>query len=547
MDPSPDTERLIASLDAFERKLLPNASLGSNGWSVAPWRTTTGFALFAFDSHDALNLPNLFYELHLFYGDGKSIRGWSLPGMPGVINGFNERLAWGITNIGDTQDLYVEQRSEDGRFRWGDEWYDGNIESTTIQVKGESEPVTVERTVTRNGPLISANPPIALRWTGHDTVDRGMASLLAMNTAQSWGEFEAAINTHAAPTGNITYADVDGRIAFRTIGLIPKRGNGRGLFPQDGSIPENAWQGHIDDTTLPALLDPISGYVAAANARVHSGLPLVSADNAPGYRMRRLHALLGDGELLTIDDMQSMQLDEYNSQAELLLPYMLPFVDGPSAEILRRWSANPSNNADSEGALLWESWYIEIARNVFAEYLDDDLMERVLGDNYLVNHALDRLLIDAADSPWWRGQRAEILQESLELARRKSIEAYGEPAHRWSQAHTVSFQHELHGAVPGLDGWFSRGPLAWGGGNATLARARYRYSRPFNARAGATVRVVAELREPIKIRAVIPGGQSGNPASRHYDDQVQSWLDGELYELTMPKDPVSSVALRAPN
>ena len=230
------------SLDAFEQLLLPNASLGSSGWAVSPSRSASGNALFAFDSHDALNLPNLFYEVHLFYGDGKSIRGWSLPGLPGVINGFNERLAWGMTNIGDTQDLYVETRNPDNprEFLRDGQWREASRQTVSIPIKG-GEPVEIEILSTANGPLVEDEPAISMRWTGHDLAGGGIEALLAMNTAGNWQEFEAALDKHAAPTANITYADRDNRIAFRTIGVVPVRGSGRGLVPLAGDRSGNDW------------------------------------------------------------------------------------------------------------------------------------------------------------------------------------------------------------------------------------------------------------------------------------------------------------------
>ena len=530
--------RFIESLDAFEERLLPNASLGSSGWAVAPSQSATGNALFAFDSHDALNMPNLFYEVHLFYGENKSIRGWSLPGLPGVINGFNERLAWGMTNIGDTQDLFIETRNPDkpSQFLYDGKWVDAQTRSVTLAVKGRSEPVTFEVIKTPNGLLVEDDPPVSLRWSGHDTQGRGIDALLAMNTADSWAEFEAALNRHAAPSANITYADRYGRIAFRTIGLLPKRGTGNGLMPLDGSVSANGWLGYVVDDELPRLLDPEYGYVAAANARVHDGEPLVSADNAPGYRMRRLHDVLSGGGKFTLDDMRKLQLDEFNSQAAVLLPHMLPEQDVPQdyedlgIDRLEDWRDNPVNTADSAGALIWEHWYAELARHVFGARLDRQQLDLLMKDNYLLNHALDRLIVSDHDSPWWQGRREEILRESLVDALGDLTTRYGNDRQqwRWDSDHSASFRHELHGISPLLDRWLSRGPFPWGGGNPVLARARYGYDRPFEGRAGATVRVVIEMGDPMTVRAVIPGGQHGHPVSRHYDDQLQAWLAGAV-------------------
>lgn len=532
---------LFDALDAFERHLLPNASLGSSGWALSPSRSATGNALFAFDSHDALSMPTLFYEVHLFYGDGKSIRGWSLPGLPGVINGFNGHLAWGMTNIGDTQDLFVETRNPDNpsQFLHGGEWITAESRNVTLIVKGRGQPVSFEVLTTTNGTLVEDEPPISLRWTGHDTQGRGIDALLGMNTAESWEEFEAAINQHAAPSANITYADRDGRIAFRTIGLLPQRRTGGGLVPLDGSNPANGWNGLVPDEKLPMLLDPDDGYVAAANARVHDGEPLISADNAAGYRIQRLHEVLSSGGDFTLDDMRELQLDEFNIQAARLLPHMLPRNDAQPAiesrgiDALGAWLDNPVNSADSAGALIWEHWYPRVAHHVFREKLGSELLRRLLRESYVLNHALDRLIASDHDSPWWQGRREAILHASLVETLEEITARHGNDPKkwRWDAAHSVSFRHELHGAAPILDNWLSRGPYPWGGGHAVLARARYNYDNPFEGRAGATVRVVIEMGNPMAVRAIMPGGQHGHPVNRHYDDQLPHWLAAELSEL----------------
>ena len=546
--------RFVDSLDAFEQLLLPNASLGSSGWAVAASRSATGNALFAFDSHDALNLPNLFYEVHLFYGREKSVRGWSLQGLPGVINGFNEHLAWGMTNIGDTQDLYVETRNPDSplEFLLDGEWYEAEVQVIEIPVQGRNTPHRIEILTTANGPLVEEDPAVSLRWSGHDTAGRGLEALFAMNTAASWEEFEAALDWHAAPTANITYADRDGRIAFRTIGLIPVRGAGTGLFPLAGDDSANAWKGYVSDEELPELVDPQYGYVAAANARVHEGLPMVSADNAPGYRMQRLHTVLSGRGDFALDDMAALQLDEYNAQAAKLLPHMLPEQDlwpdetDLAIDWLGDWLDEPLNSAESAGALIWEHWYPALARRVFDARLDDDLLRRLLRESYVLNHALDRLVVEDHDSPWWQGQRETILHETLgEVVGTLSVKYGSDPrAWRWDAEHSVSFRHELHGVSRLTDSWLSRGPYPWGGGHPVLARARYTYDRPFEGRAGATVRVVAEMSTPMQVRAVIPGGQHGHPSSDHYDDQLEIWLGGALLEIATTPADVSGPATR---
>ncbi|NJN53046.1 MAG: penicillin acylase family protein, partial [Gammaproteobacteria bacterium] len=536
---------------------LPSASIGSNGWVVAPTRTRSGRALFAFDSHDSFAMPNLFHELHLFYGDGRQLRGWSIAGLPGVVNGFNECLAWGLTNIGDSQDLFIETRDPDDttRFKGRSGWYQATVEHVTIPVRG-SDAQTVRIVLTENGRLISDDPPLALRWSALELGELGIDALLDMNVATSWDQFDAALDGLAAPSTQVTYADVSGRIASRTVGVLPQRGKGTGLVPLRGEDPDSAWIGLLPTSALPRSIDPAVGFIAAANARLtpSEGFPLVSDDNAPGYRMRRITQVLGDNDALDVDDMRALQVDWFNTQASLLLG---PLTDGidrsrltPQAVdalvLLERWASQPINARDSAAATIYERWYITLADALFEPTLGAVLLNRLKRNGYVLNHALDWLILSAPTNSWWRNDRSGIITDSFQRAVDELQRTLDAPmaAWHWELLHTLEFRHELSGAVPLLGRLLDRGPFPWGGGNPTVGRARYDYDRPFAARAGATVRVVIEMSNPMRAYAIMPGGQSGHFLSAHYDDQIPAWLAGELVPLAATPEDVGTVATK---
>ena len=511
--------------------------LGSNGWVVAPARSDSGHALFAFDSHDGWGMPSLFYEVHLFFGD-ESVRGFSVAGLPGVINGFNEFMAWGFTTIGDSQDLFLETRSNDDplRFKGRNGWYQAEQETVRIPVNGQPpHELTIIRT--ENGPLIQSDPPLSLRWSALEIGDDyGLDGLFLLNRATSFDAFMQAIDRFPAPSANVTYADQDGNIAFRTLGLLPVRGQGDGLIPQEADDPKSAWlalmplawtEGQLN---LPRSINPQSGYVVKANARVLPEPPLISADNAPGYRQARLEELLNTGEAVSFEDMARWQGDWYNKQAEWLLPVLLPMVDeqaGPAVyQQLSKWMHEPLNDPDLLAPLLFNEWYLAIGRAVFEPVLGPEKFRALLANSYLLNHSLDRLILDDGQSLWWRGAKGNIVADAFAAVAAASNS--GKLADNWGAVHGLLFRHEMSGAVPGLDALIDRGPYAWGGGNPTVGRARFRYDRPYTATGGATVRLVVEMSDPMRIGAVMPGGQSGHPASPHYDDQIEVWIDRAL-------------------
>lgn len=532
----------VALTDPGVNPLMPRLGFGSNGWVVGAGKSTSGLPLFAFDSHDELGLPNLFYEVHLFFGDNRQLRGWSVPGMPGVINGYNENIAWGFTNIGDTQDVFVETRSEQDPmlFRFGNTWRRARVETVDIPVRGGATE-RLEIVHTHNGPLVSETPALSLAWTVHRMPAPSLDSMLDFNLAGNWDEFNVALDAFPAPTLNATYADRHGTIGFRTAGVLPQRGRGQGLMPQDGSSPAAVWQGLVPPSAMPRRNNPPAGFLAAANSRVNPAGqgPLVSADNAAPYRIARIQQVLGKAESLSLEDMRALQIDWTDGQAQLLLPTLLaalPASKDPLLEagigLLTQWLEEPVAAPGSAAALLFQSWYVALSEEVFAQRLGE-LYPRLLRRAYLLNHALDHLLLYAPESPWWRGQRAGIIAAALHRAMTRIVEEQGpEPgAWRLNRQQHVRLRHSLGAVSPVLASLLDAGDAPWGGSVSTVGRARYSYASPFAVNSGATVRVVAEMGAVPSVQAVIPGGQSGHFLSEHYLDQYPHWLAGRLLPL----------------
>ncbi len=551
--------RRLERIDPTAQPLLANLALGSNGWAVAPRRSQSGHALVAFDSHDALGLPNLTYEVHLSFA-GRTLHGWSAPGLPGVITGSNDRVAWGFTNIGDTQDLFVETRAPDGspRFRSGDAWRSAEIESVEIPVAGRAESERLALVRTHNGVLLSDDPPISLRWSGHaiGQLGLGIDALFSFNLARSADEFADALTSLPAPALAATFADVDGHIGFQTAGLFPLRGRGVGLVPQDGSDPEAGWRGFLPHDQLPQRRDPPEGFVATANARVQrlGEGPLISADNAPGYRIRRLQSVLGSDARFTVEDFRRLQLDWTDGQAELLLDAMLAPLRSEDFDAtaraalaaLRAWRPDPVAAPERAAPILFQAFYLALAKEVFEPGLGDVAFGELLQHNYPLNHALDRLLLREPDHVWWRGDRPGLLRAAFSRAVSEIAAVQGQDVSRWrlDRMHAVRLEHEFGRAVPALGWLFHARPAPWGGSVSTVGRARYRYDQAYDVRGGATVRFVAEMHpDGPRVAAVIPGGQSGHPSSPHYLDQFPHWLAGELLPVEVPGERAEAAML----
>ena len=513
---------------ARRNPLFAAPSLGSNSWAIARPSLPS---LFAFDSHDGLALPNLTYDVHLFVGS-QQIRGNSVPGLLGVINGYNEFMAWGFTNIGDSQDLFLETRdTEDhNRFKGRAGWYSATKQIVEIPVR-DSSPYVLELVKTENGRLIQDEPPIAVRWAPLEDHSYGLDALLKLNRATSLDAFHSALDTFVAPSANATYADKTGVVLQRALGLLPNRGSGAGLVPLRADDLDSGWRNMLPLDGLPM----VEGHtVAAANRPITTTPPLISADNAPGYRVARIEAVLATNAH-TVKDTQALQTDATNLQALRLLPTMLSRVNEDGAEIdtLKVWLDQGAIEAvDSQGALIFALWYQHLVEVLFREPLGDDLYARLLRLSYLINEAIDNQLLGRKDPSW---PISEALTESLERA----IVEYNaiDPSRRyWGHQHHLTLKHEMSGAFPFSEALFDRGPYPMWGGNTTTGRARYSYSRPFAVTGGATTRTVLKMSDPIEAWMIMPGGQSGWPGSDHYNDQTAHWVDKTYSKIATSPD-----------
>src|SRR2546422_786243 len=347
------------SLLASEVDSDPPGVLGSNNWVVSGAHTVTGKALLSNDMHLAHQMPNLWYEAHL-RSENFDVAGVTLPGMPYVIVGHNQRIAWGFTNIGPTvEDVYVETFNPNGQYLTPDGWKAPEQRREIIHVKGKPD-VVVDVALPRHGPIISELVPgdtrkLALRWTLYDGV---RVPLFEVDCAQNWSEFRNAFSKFDAPGQNVVYADVDGNIGYQATGKIPVRATGDGSLPENGSDDAHEWIGYIPFEKLPSIFNPASGIIATANGRI-------TPDNYPysistgwesPWRTSRIYRVLESGKKFSAADMLELQTDIYSEferySAERFV-YAVDHANGASArskqaaEIMRNWDGRMSGNSSA--------------------------------------------------------------------------------------------------------------------------------------------------------------------------------------------------------
>ena len=537
--------------------------LGSNSWVVSPDLYAGNAAVMANDPHLGISLPSIWYENCLELEGEMPVYGWSIPGMPLVVVGHNERIAWGLTNIGDTQDLFLEeQHPEDPyRFMYEGEWYTADVIEEKILIKGQDEPELLEVIITRNGPLISDDPPISLSWTAYEIEASAVDAVIGLNQARNWDEFRKALFDFTIPMQNFVYADVDGNIGFRTAGLAPIRRAGLGLEPVPGWSADYGWEGFIPLEEMPELYNPPQGYIATANHRVtDDNYPhMIAIDDATPYRMIRIVDQLNSGAPLNLEDMKAMQTDWYNPHAAARLPEWLDLIDAYADELggneqegldlLREWAQDPVSSPEAAAPAIFAGWYLNFMEAVFKEEMGEEMYERFISSAYIVYKALDYQL-EKGESAWF----GDSLDELLLASYRRTIEELEEqlgpnPSQwQWQELQSISFDHLL-GEEDMLKPFFNRGPYPYGGDNETVGRANYSLNDPFNVTLAAGLRFIAVMDQQVEAYGVFAGGQSGHFMSGHYDNYIETWLDGDYYKIIgssdeLPEEQTREIILR---
>lgn len=346
---------------------------GSNDWVVSGQHTVTGKPLLSNDMHLDHQMPNLWFEAHLKSGSF-DVAGVTLPGVPFVVVGHNQRIGWGFTNVGPTvEDDYTEEFNDQGQYKApapqtratshaskdhpSTEWRDPQHRQEIIHVKGKPD-VTLEVVTTRHGPIITELIPgetrkIALRWTLYDGM--GM-TLFDVDSAQNWDEFRKAFSMFAAPGQNVMYADVDGNIGYQATGRVPIRAAGDGSLPVSGSDDAHEWKGFIPFDEMPHVYDPPTGILATANGRIaQDGYKYsISTEWDAPWRTDRIYRVLESGKKFSPSDMLALQMDVSSTYDRYIADKFVYALDHApalsdrakrAAEILRDWDGRMSANS----------------------------------------------------------------------------------------------------------------------------------------------------------------------------------------------------------
>ncbi|HEX6773885.1 MAG TPA: penicillin acylase family protein, partial [Acidobacteriaceae bacterium] len=505
---------------------------GSNEWVVSGAHTASGRPLLSNDMHLNHSVPGIWYEADL-RAPGFHAAGVTLPGVPLVVAGHNDHIAWGFTAMyGDTQDLYVERTNAQGEYWDGNAWRPMERDHETIQVRfGQNQDFDVLRTA--HGPVISSLMPhesrtIALRWTVYDPQFAGGIPIYELNTAANWQDFEAAMSHWWAPTLNTVYADDQGHIGYQAIGHIPQRPGGLvGVPITDGA---HEWQGVIPFSTLPASLDPPGGILATANSRITpDGYPTpLSLEWASPYRNERIWKWLASHEKLTTPDMLRLQTDinsELDHELAQRFAYAIDHAHRPSsrlraaADILRSWDGVMHTNEPAPAI-------VTAARDALWPLL----LEPRLGNDWKLYewpesaYAEEQLVTNMP--PAWLPKQYASWDDLLAAAVARGLDQRHAPlslkSWRYGDEHTIALPHPLYGMIP-FFGWTGIRPHPQSGDTTTVKQV----GRDF----GPSQRFTMDWSNVDDSTENIVMGQSGDPVSPYYRDQWAAWYNATTFPL----------------
>lgn len=533
----PDSALLIDPLPS------PEPGVGSNNWAVSGKKTLDGHPILANDPHLGLNMPSLWYAMQLTTPD-YSAKGATLPGALGVISGFNENIAWGVTNATrDLRDWYAITFKDESRteYRYNDQWIQSVKRVEEIRIKNELTffdtlvythygPVVYDESFRGNGQKVN----FALKWTAHDGSNE-QSTFLGLNQGMNYGDFIKALDHYAAPAQNFVFASTNGDIAMKVQGKFPLKWKEQGKYLMDGNNPAFEWQGFIPSEQNPSTLNPERGFVSSANQHsVDASYPYYLFDTSfEHYRNRRLNSRLREMSDITIRDMMDLQFDNYSLHAAEALPVMLDYLltdttqsfspmEETLIEALQNWDYHTS--PDQVAPPLFIEWWKNLEEMLWEKWKQPG--RPILIPN---NYQTTQLLSEDPESEYfdrpgtgvqetardWIRQSFKLMAQNIEVRRETE-----EPT--WAAYKKTSLQH----LIPAFSsfGYFN---IHTGGGKGILNATSERH--------GASWRMVVEMGKPVKAFGIYPGGQSGNPGSKFYGSFVEKWAEGDYLDFDLRK------------
>ncbi|MDQ3131309.1 MAG: penicillin acylase family protein [Acidobacteriota bacterium] len=510
----------------------------SNNWVVSGKRTIDGKPLLANDPHLRNTQPPIWYLINLSSPNGR-VAGVSTAGIPGVIIGHNEHFAWGSTNVGpDVQDLYVETFNAEGKYKTPNGWETPTVRKEEIKVRNNPlSPDTVTEVLevveTRNGVIVleEAGKKYALKWTARDPKNDLLAAFSTLAKAKNWNDFRNALKNYAGAMQNFVYADKAGNIGWIAAGKVPIRKTGDGSLPYDGATDAGDWTGFIPFDELPQLYNPPEGFIVTANQRTigksYKYHDLIARAHTVS-RAKRLHDLLKANSKVSINDMRDFQFDTFS---EINSRFAREVVKEKAAsdetlKLLAAWDGRM--NADSKAALVADSMRSAFRNKITAANLG---AERAKTAFFVYEPAIFDKILTEKPKDWLPKEftsYSDLIKACETEAKANLTKQIGADEAKWTWGERVktTFPHPL--AV----GQFVIPALPQNGSSGAGASP--------NVGSAVSMRFIAAPADWDATRFVIPTGQSGDPKSAHYKDQLEFWANGNTPVFPFSKSAVET-------
>jgi penicillin amidase len=521
--------------------------IGSNNWAVSGAKTASGYPILANDPHLDLTLPSIWYQIQL-HAPGLNSYGVSLPGAPGIIIGFNQNIAWGVTNVAaDVLDFYqIKFKDNTHKNYWyNNEWKNTSQRLEKIKIRGSADEIDTVY-YTHQGPVVyfqkpnfskASNVPIgnALRWIAHDKSNELM-TFYYLNRGKNYTDYRKALTYYTAPAQNFVFASADNDIAITPNGKFPLKWKDQGKFILDGSDPGNDWHGWIPASQNPTVKNPSRNFVSSANqSSTDTTYPYyINWEFSPYERGKRINDRLTAMTKANVDSMRNLQSDSYSIIAENLLPYILPLVDATQLNATQKEALNITTKwnkffeAKEVAASIFDLWNKRLNYDIW----DDEFTIANIPMRYPSRDRTIELIQKNPSSKWFDNVKTsqketlkDLVNESFKFTCDSLEKKYGAIGKNWNWGKVKNTNVPHLAKIPG----FGSKKLLIGGGKSTV--------NALSESNGPSWRMVIELGKTPKGHGVYPGGQSGNPGSPFYDNMLNTWAEGKLYDLFFMQSP----------
>lgn len=533
----------IFPLDSIAETMdKPHPNNGSNNWAVSGDKSYSGHPILANDPHLGLNLPSIWFVMQLATPEHNTF-GATLPGALGVMSGFNKYISWGETNATrDVLDWYKIEFKDDTRtqYKYGDQWKNSSVRVEEIKIRNKElyldsvvythyGPVSYDKNFKGKGNKIG----YAMKWVGH-IGGNNQRTFLNLNYAKNYEDYLNALKHYVAPAQNFVFASTDGDIAIWIQGIFPNKWKGQGKFLMDGSNPNNDWQSYIPQENNAHTKNPERGFVSSANQHpVDESYPYyVFNDGYETYRNRVINDFFRSKDKFNIQDFKDLQNNNFNLKASELLPYIFEHMDtsaltAEETEIynqIKSWDFYSS--IDQEAPSIWDSWWTKLYLLTWDEFDVEDLaLDKPFSYQtiYMLKNYPQDTFMDIKDTP-----KKETAKDLFLITFKETVEDLLD----WKAEHGKYIWKDYKATFAGhlLQGLpaFSRFNIPIGGDSNTVNAASKNH--------GPSWRMIVEMTSPPTALGIYPGGQSGNPGSKYYDNFIDEWAAGKYYKLLFIQD-----------